>query len=154
MRLLHIVLFIVTSAGSGVGVGVRADEVRSYAIVQDDATLKIRGERYRLFGIYIPTLNQICDGRRRGLSCETQAAARALDTKIRGFVRCRKRWTNSDGTITANCYFENEDLSSYLIKTGRAVADEAAPYEYQVLERLARRQGRGLWGFPGGGFVD
>jgi endonuclease YncB( thermonuclease family) len=128
-----------------------AESVESYAIVQDTATLSVDGRTFRLAGIYIPALNRICDASSRHISCEMQAAARALDSRIRGFVRCDVIRKNRDGTLTGRCYYDGEDLAAFLIKTGRAMAGPDAPYEYQILERIARQQGLGLWYVPAGG---
>jgi endonuclease YncB( thermonuclease family) len=129
-----------------------AESVESYAIVQDTATLSVDGRTFRLAGVYIPALNLTCDPTSRRISCETQAAARALDSRIRGFVRCNVIRKNRDGTLTGRCYYDGEDLSAFLIKTGRAMVGPDAPYEYQILERIARQQGLGLWYVPAGGF--
>ena len=119
----------------------------SYAIIQEDATLKIKGRIVRLFGISIPSINWICAGAGYPVSCETRAAVRALNFKIQGFVYCYEQRTNPDGSITAICRNGYEDLSAYLIKQGWAVATPDAPFEYHVLENLSRTNRRGFWGY-------
>ncbi len=133
--------------------GVAAD-LHSYAIIRDDATLKIERRTVRLFGIYFPDLNipnldSICVRGIRPMRCDrlTQAAARALADKIQGFVYCREQWKNRDGTVTAICMFRGEDLSAYLIQRGWALAAPYAPFEYHGFEKSARHWGRGVWGY-------
>lgn len=129
-----------------------AADIVSYASVQDDSTLKIRGRTIRLFGIYIPPTNRFCRRSIRPVKCASRAAL-ALDFKIQGFVHCKPKWKNKDRSITAICYVgrsyhsEGEDLSAYLLTQGWATALPDAPYEYRVLEDIARHNDRGVWGF-------
>ena len=46
----------------------------SYALVQDDASLKIRGRVFRLFGIYIPPTHRLCHSFRSPVRCGSRAA--------------------------------------------------------------------------------
>ena len=125
--------------------GMAADVVGG-ASVQEDATIRVKGRRVHLFGIYIPALRRTCGNHVRPLSCERESAARALSFKINRFVHCNEQWKNRDGSIAAVCVTDGEDLSAYLIKNGWALATPAAPFEYHALERLARHRGLGVWG--------
>ncbi len=122
-------------------------QVTSYAFVNDDGSLRIRGRTYRLYGIHIPSTGQSCRSFERPVQCGTRAAL-ALDFKIQGFVRCEPRDTNSDGTISAYCTTDGVDLAAYLLEQGWALALPDAPFEYQALEKIARHRGLGVWGFP------
>jgi endonuclease YncB( thermonuclease family) len=127
-------------------------EFRSYAIVQDDASLIIQNRVVRLFGIYIPEDRRFCDTAFRPPYCGKRAAA-ALNFKIQGFVTCEEMGSYDDGSISAICwtrrssFSEGTDLGAYLIREGFAVAGPDAPFEYRALERIAERNGRGVWGF-------
>jgi endonuclease YncB( thermonuclease family) len=129
-----------------------AQEIRSYALVQPDATLQIRGREVHLRGIYIPETGKTCDTIIRPTRCGTRAAI-ALERKIQGFVHCVEASRNYDGSVTARCFVnrtsfdEGDDLGAFLIEHGFAVAAEDAPFEYRVLERIARANHRGVWGF-------
>ncbi len=72
-----------------------------------------------------------------------QAAVRAFNFKIQGFVYCDEQWTNSDSGVAAICRHGYEDLSAYLIKQGWAVATPDAPFEYHALESIAHYSRRG-----------
>ena len=81
-------------------------------------------------------------------------AVRALEVKIRGFVRCDPQAKLSDGSLSAVCYVDGNsttdppvDLGAWLIEQGLAVAGPGAPFEYQTLERIAQVNRRGVWGF-------
>jgi endonuclease YncB( thermonuclease family) len=80
--------------------------------------------------------------------CATHAVL-ALDFKIRGFVRCRPVYRNRDRSVTALCHNRGVDLGAYLIERGWAVARPDGPFEYQVLERIARERRMGVWGLTG-----
>lgn len=123
-----------------------AREFSSYAFVNDDASLRIRRQHVRLFGIHVPDTERNCRAILRPARCASRAAL-ALDFKIQGFVRCTERARHRDRSITAKCYNDDEDLSAYLIKQGWAVALPDAPFAYHTLERIARSRGMGVWGF-------
>ena len=137
-----------------------AAEFTSYAVVQEDASLRIRNQVVRLFGIYIPQNSQFCNVNPLPPFCGTRAAA-ALDFKIQGFVTCQETGTTySDGSISAVCWTNRcsfnagEDLGAYLISAGLALASPDAPFEYQALERIAQTTNQGVWGFQADNFVS
>lgn len=121
------------------------------AFVQEDGSLKVRGQAIRLFGIHIPSTNRSCQTFFRPVRCSSRAAL-ALDFKIQGFVRCEVQAKHRDGSLVGLCrvnhnaFSEGEDLSAYLISLGWAAALPDAPYEYQVMEKIARQRGLGMWG--------
>jgi endonuclease YncB( thermonuclease family) len=130
-----------------------AAEIQSYAIVQDDGSLRVQGKTIRLFGIYLPSTAQNCRTDFRPPICG-ERAARMLEILIRGFVRCLPQAKLDDGSISAICYVDASsitqppiDLGARLIQEGLALARPEAPFEYHALERLAEANRRGLWGF-------
>ena len=130
-----------------------AYEVSSYAAVNEDGTLRIKGKTIRLFGIYIPDTERTCSTNRIPPICGSRASV-ALEFKIDGFVRCELLTRNDDKTYTGLCrvnvsaFDEGEDLSAYLLQKGWAVALPDAPFEYQTLEKIARSRSFGVWGMP------
>jgi len=134
--------------------GVQAGEIVSYAIVQDDGSLRVQGKTIHLSGIYIPEAARVCRGDFRLPLCGSRAA-NALELRIQGFVRCRPQAELEDGSLSAVCSVAGTsvldppvDLGAWLIEQGLAVATPEAPFEYHTLERIARSRGRGVWGFP------
>lgn len=124
-----------------------SDEISSYAFVQDDGTLRVKGQVIRLFGIFIPDTDDLCRFSTRFSDC-TSRAARALEFKKgANFVHCEVIQSNQDGTISALCRVKGEDLGAYLVERGWALALPDAPFEYQALEKIARQRSVGLWGF-------
>lgn len=123
-------------------------DVSSYAFVQDDGSLRISGNTYRLYGIYIPPTARTCRTFERPVTCGSRAAL-ALDFKIGvDFVRCEDRSRNADNSITAVCRASGQDLAAYLLERGWALALPDAPFEYTALERIARERHIGVWGIP------
>jgi endonuclease YncB( thermonuclease family) len=130
-----------------------AADIVSYAIVQDDATLRVRGQTIRLYGVYVVDMRPFCDSVFRPARCQTRAAV-ALASRIQGFVRCVPQVEYDDRSIGAFCSVKGTgtpsreiDLGAYLIEQGWAVALPEAPFTYHTLEEIAKVNGRGVWGF-------
>lgn len=123
-------------------------ELASFAFVQDDGSLRLKGRTIRLYGVYIPPSGTTCRGFERPPKCASRAAL-ALDFKKgANFVHCEPKARNADGSITALCRVKGDDLSAYLLERGWAVALPDAPFEYATLEKIARHRGVGIWGLP------
>jgi endonuclease YncB( thermonuclease family) len=151
--LLALLLLTLVSGPSGRAVAASDGTIRSYALVQDDATLRVQGKTIRLFGLYIPPTGRGCVTVLRPSRCGSRAV-RALELKIRGFVECLPQQRYTDGSIGAICYVQEGsildppvDLGAWLIEQGFAVAGPDAPFGYGVLEKIARTNRRGVWGF-------
>lgn len=127
-------------------------QLHSYAVVREDASLLVRGQVVRLFGVFVPQVGILCGRTLRPAKCGSRAAV-ALDFKIQGFVFCRPVIANRDGSISAFCevnssrFAAGEDLGAYLIAEGLALASPEAPFAYHALEKIARANAIGVWGF-------
>lgn len=125
--------------------------LHSYALIQDDGTLVVRGRRIHLYGIYLPDTGRRCRGDVSPAQCGSRAAL-ALAFRIHGFVHCVPQTRNADDSLNAVCHVdrtsfdEGEDLAAYLIERGWAMALPDAPFEYHAMERIARDRGMGVWG--------
>jgi endonuclease YncB( thermonuclease family) len=122
-----------------------AAEISSYAFVGHDGTLRVDGRTIHLYGIHIPPTEDNCRTNERPVRC-TSRAAQALEFKIAGFVRCEPTARHDDGSVTALCRADGEDLSAYLLRRGWALALPDAPFEYVALERIAQQRNVGVWG--------
>lgn len=123
-------------------------EIAGFAFVQENSALKLSGNLIYLYGIYVPPTEQSCYTFVRPSPCGPRASL-ALDFKTSGhFVHCWPMAENADGSLSARCSSEGEDLSAWMLQRGWAVALPDAPLEYQTLERLAHAKGVGIWGFP------
>ncbi len=130
-----------------------ARELHSYAAINQNGSLKIKGKIVHLYGIHIPDTNRTCRTDQNPPVCGSRAVV-ALDRKIDGFVRCEILARNEDRSLVGLCrvnsssFDPGEDLSAYLLRQGWAVALPNAPFEYQTLEKIARSRGFGVWGIP------
>lgn len=151
MRLFVLLVAVLITVAAPARSG--AAEIRSYALVQDDGSLIVRGQLLRLYGLIIPMTGRYCQQQIRPARCRASTAALALDGKIQGFVRCETVEQYTDGSFGAFCSVgsvrlgDSEDLGAYLIARGHAFAAPGAPYEYVILQELAKVNRRGLWGF-------
>lgn len=126
--------------------------IHSYALVNDDSTLQVSNRHIRLHGIYVPPSGRKCRSSIRPVRCSSEAVL-ALEFKIQGFVKCHPVQRYRDRSLSAVCYAKGEDLGAYLITKGWAVARPNAPFEYRVLERIARERHVGVWAAATGPFV-
>ncbi len=125
-----------------------AADAGSRAIVQKDGTLRVDGKTVHLYGIHIPTIGRTCRTFIRPVHCAPRAVLQ-LDFKVQGFVYCDRVHRNADGSESSICRTgrDREDLAAWLLYRGWAVARPGAPIEYVTLERFARANHRGFWGF-------
>lgn len=133
--------------------GASADTPR-LAFVQADGSLKIGQRIVRLHGIHIPPTNRICRSNLRPVRCASRAALQ-LDFRVDRFVTCDPVAKLRDGSESAVCWVRDDgdalgpfvDLAAWMLYHGWAVATFGAPFEYVTLERIAKQQNRGIWGF-------
>lgn len=136
---------------AGLLVPVMAAAFSSYAIVHDNGSLNVGGRTVWLYGIDIPLGNRTCLTFLTPARCGPKAVL-MLELKIGShFVHCRTRSQNPDGSVAAVCRVDGVDLSGWMLEQGWAVAGADAPPSYQVLQRQAKEQQRGIWNlFPSG----
>ncbi|MBI4793765.1 MAG: thermonuclease family protein [Deltaproteobacteria bacterium] len=139
-------LFLVILSLVSLSAPLQAKDLSSYAFVSEDGSLEVSRQKIWLYGIYIPTTDRTCRTYQIPVICGPRATL-ALEFKIRPhFIECEERGENEDGSITALCRLKGEDLSAWMLQEGWAVALPDAPFEYQMLEKIARARGRGIWG--------
>ena len=131
----------------------QAGEFSGPAVVNDDASLSIQHRRVALWGIHIPRTAAECQPYLRPADCGAPAAL-ALKQKVEAEVHCEPRH-ETDALTQARCriaapgFAQGLDLAAWLVEQGWAVPLADAPVAYQVLGRLARDTGRGVWGMAG-----
>jgi len=117
----------------------------SYAIVQENGSLRVSGRTLWLYGINIPPTYETCLTYIEPVRCGPKAILE-LDRKIGPhFVHCDAISENEDGSINALCLVEGEDLSAWMLREGWAEALPDAPAQYHRLERMARESHVGIW---------
>ena len=142
-----VLIALLAALGAGLlAMPASAARIHSFAFVRSDGSLDIKGRTYRLYGIHIPQTGRSCGRTLRPARCGSRAAL-ALDFKIQRFVTCQILSRNRDRSLNAVCWAGEVDLAAYLLHQGWALALPGAPFSYVALERIARAQNRGLWGF-------
>ena len=123
-----------------------AADFDSYAFVNDDGTLNVGSATVELYGILIPATETSCQEFVRPVACGPRAIL-ALKFDIGSdFVKCNAKRRKADGTYIAVCTAGGKNLAKTLLRQGWAAALPDAPYEYKVLEKMARARGIGIWG--------
>ena len=115
------------------------------AVVVDGDTLRVGGERVRLFGVDAPELSQMCGIGTSKAACG-QLAAQRLRSRVQGRVlRCTRVDTDRYGRVVARCSVDGADVGRSIVETGWATAYRKYSLDYVGAEQLARARRRGIW---------
>ena len=151
LNLFSIILFssIITSAISFEKI------IIGKAYVTDGDTIKINDQKIRLFGIDAPETKQFCKevylsflifNFKRDYKCG-EKSTNALKKKIQGKnIRClvqnnKDRYRRNIGI----CYLKKQDINSWLVKNGYAIAYRRYSKKYVPDEDFAKENKLGLW---------
>jgi endonuclease YncB( thermonuclease family) len=109
--------------------------------VTDGDTIKVSGERYRLWGIDAPEKRQTChDGWPAGAE-----ATRFLRGLMRsGELECEPRTKDRYGRTVALCRAGGRDLGAEMVRAGLAWAFVKYSSDYVSEEQAARQQRQGI----------
>ena len=113
--------------------------------ITDGDTIKINGEKIRFSGIDSPELKQICvkDGVKN--SCGIKAKQILADKIANNQVNCISEGKDQYKRTLAECFVNNESLSSYLVKSGYAFAYRKYSKKFIKDENYARIKKIGMW---------
>ena len=151
LNLFSIILFssIITSAISFEKI------IIGKAYVTDGDTIKINDQKIRLFGIDAPETKQFCKevylsflifNFKRDYKCG-EKSTNALKKKIQGKnIRClvqsnKDRYRRNIGI----CYLKKQDINSWLVKNGYAIAYRRYSKKYINDEQYAEDNKLGIW---------
>ena len=151
LSLFSIILFlsIITSAISFEKI------ITGKARVTDGDTIKINNQKIRLFGIDAPETKQFCKevylsflifNFKRDYKCGKKST-NALKKKIQGKnIRClvqdnKDRYRRNIGI----CYLKKQDINSWLVKNGYAIAYRRYSKKYINDEQYAEDNKLGIW---------
>jgi hypothetical protein len=121
------------------------------AIVQDDGSLSLDGEKVWLHGASIPLFVRTCTSIERPPRCGSRSVL-VLANLVSGFVRCqivRQHPDALEGVCTQagrDSFGPRQDLAAELILRGWALATPDAPSDYFALQTIAQSQEAGIWG--------
>ena len=119
--------------------------IKGSAKIIDGDTIKVKGEKIRLFGIDAPEMKQICINKNSKLYKCGQEAKFALETYIYSQVICYYNSKDRYGRILGICFVEETELNKMMVQSGNAVAYLKYSKKYLNDQEIAKNKNRGLW---------
>jgi len=129
-------------------------EINGYAKIIDGDTIKINNNKIRLHGIDAPEKKQICKkpyltigifSFTKNYLCG-QVSTNKLIKKINNqFIKCKIKGVDKYNRLIGECYKRNENLNSWLVSNGYAVAYRKYSKKYISEEINAKNNKLGIW---------
>ena len=113
--------------------------------ITDGDTIKINGKKIRFSGIDTPELKQTCIKDGENNSCGLTAKQILIDKIVDNKVICIKEGKDRYKRVLAECFVNNESLSSYLVRSGYAFAYRKYSNKFIADEDYARVNKLGMW---------
>ena len=113
--------------------------------ITDGDTIKINGKKIRFSGIDTPELKQTCIKDGENNSCGLTAKQILIDKIVDNKVICIKEGKDRYKRVLAECFVNNESLSSYLVRSGYAFAYRKYSNKFISDEDYARINKLGMW---------
>ena len=121
-------------------------DVKSQDIkITDGDTIKINGEKIRFSGIDTPELRQTCLKQGIKIPCGIKAKQILIDKIADNKIVCISEGKDQYKRTLAECFVNNESLSSYLVKNGYAFAYRRYSKKFIADEDFARTNKIGMW---------
>jgi endonuclease YncB( thermonuclease family) len=122
------------------------NQVKSQTIkIVDGDTIHLNGEKIRFIGIDTPELKQTC--LKEGIKdiCGVTAKKILIDKIGKDNVECISEGKDQYKRTLAECFVNNESLSSYLVRSGYAFAYRRYSKKFIPDEDYARINKIGMW---------
>ena len=122
------------------------NQVKSQIIkIVDGDTIHLNGEKIRFTGIDTPELKQSCV--KEGIKdlCGIRAKQILIDKIGNNNVECISEGKDQYKRTLAECFVNNESLSSYLVRSGYAFAYRRYSKKFIIDEDYARINKIGMW---------
>jgi endonuclease YncB( thermonuclease family) len=130
----------------GLAIDAKGADIRGIASVIDGDTLDIHGQRIRLFGIDAPESAQLCENTAgKQWRCGQRAALALSDHIGRSTISCAQKGRDRYGRIVAVCSKGDEDLNSWMVTHGWALAYRHYSKDYVHEEATAKGSSAGIW---------
>tara|TARA_B100000482_G_scaffold186719_1_gene164655 strand:- start:417 stop:896 length:480 start_codon:yes stop_codon:yes gene_type:complete len=113
--------------------------------ITDGDTIKINGDKIRFSGIDTPELKQTCIKDEVKILCGLNAKKILVDKIGNNKVNCVKEGKDRYKRILAECFVNNESLSSYLVRSGYAFAYRKYSKKFIPDEEFAKSNKLGMW---------
>ena len=122
------------------------NQVRSQDLrVVDGDTIHLNGEKIRFTGIDTPELKQTCINQGIIDPCGVTAKEILIDKISDNKVKCISEGKDRYKRILAECFVNNESLSSYLVRSGYAFAYRKYSRKFISDEDYAKANKIGMW---------
>jgi endonuclease YncB( thermonuclease family) len=113
--------------------------------IVDGDTIHIGKVKYRFHGIDAPEMSQLCKKNNKNIKCGVLSKIKLVEKINNQKVICKKVTTDRYKRIVAECFVNNESLSSYLVKNGYAFAYRRYSTQFVEDENFAKKNKLGLW---------
>ena len=113
--------------------------------ITDGDTIKLNGDKIRFSGIDTPELKQTCIKDEVKILCGLNAKKILVDKIGTNKVNCVKEGKDRYKRILAECFVNNESLSSYLVRSGYAFAYRKYSKKFIPDEEFAKSNKLGMW---------
>ena len=113
--------------------------------ITDGDTIKINGEKIRFSGIDTPELKQTCIKQGVKKPCGITAKQILIDRIADNNVTCINEGKDQYKRTLAECFVNNESLSSYLVRSGYAFAYRKYSKKFIKDENYAKANKIGMW---------
>ena len=113
--------------------------------ITDGDTIKINGEKIRFSGIDTPELKQICIKEGVKNFCGKEAKQILVDKIADNKVTCLRESKDQYKRTLAECFVNEESLSSYLVRSGYAFAYRRYSKKFIDDEDYAKSNKLGMW---------
>ena len=113
--------------------------------VVDGDTIHLNGEKIRFTGIDTPELKQTCLKEGVKDPCGIAAKQILIDRIGNNNVECVSEGKDQYKRTLAECFVNNESLSSYLVRSGYAFAYRKYSKKFVPDENYARINNKGMW---------
>jgi endonuclease YncB( thermonuclease family) len=114
--------------------------------IVDGDTLRIDGERVRLWGFDAPEKHQSCriEGREQPIGLQATEALRSL--VARGGLRCETKDRDRYGRTVADCWVGDQSIGDAMVYSGWAWAlPRYSKDRFLSAQEEAEQAGRGIW---------
>ena len=113
--------------------------------IVDGDTIHLNGEKIRFTGIDTPELKQTCLNEGTKHPCGFTAKQILIDKISNNSVECVSEGKDQYKRTLAECFVNNESLSSYLVRSGYAFAYRKYSQKFVSDEDYARINKIGMW---------
>ena len=113
--------------------------------IVDGDTIHLDGEKIRFTGIDTPELKQTCIKNGNKNFCGIAAREILIEKIADNKVECISEGKDQYKRTLAECFVNNESLSSYLVRSGYAFAYRRYSKKFVVDEDYAKEKQTGMW---------